>query len=166
MKKVLRSVFLLLFFVFITGCSSNAKETDDLKWFTSEEKAKKYGLKYEKIKENDVLEMKDLNNERLVIYKFKVPEGEGINVAQIIKKNKKYSWYTISNRIIIKSDQKEKIGNMNVDVKVESEKGHVFKLYSGVVDDPENPNISVVDEGVTPTIDQETGIYYAIKSLK
>lgn len=163
MMKVLRSVFLLLLFVFITGCSSNAKETEDLKWFNSEEKAKEYGLKRENIKENDVLEMRDLNNERLVIYKFKVPEGEGINVAQIVKKNKKYSWYTISNRIVVKSKQ----GNVDASVEVESEKGHVFKLYSGVVDDPENPDIAIgEEEGVTPTIVQETGMYYAIKSLK
>ena len=164
--KILRSVFLLLLFVFITGCSSNAKETEDLKWFNSEEKAKEYGLKHENIKENDVLEMTDLNNERLVIYKFKVPEGEGINVAQIVKKNKKYSWHTISNRIVVKSGQ-EKIGNMVINVKVESEKGHVFKLYSGVVDDPKNPDIAIrEEESVTPTIVQETGMYYAIKSLK
>lgn len=162
MMKVLRSVFLLLLFVFITGCSSNAKEIEDLKWFNSEEKAKEYGLKHENIKENDVLEMKDLNNERLVIYKFKVPEGEGINVAQIVRKNRKFSWYTISNRIVVKSKQ----GNIDASVEVESEKGHVFKLYSGVVDDPENPDIAIVEDGVTPTIVQETGMYYAIKSLK
>ncbi|RIJ63518.1 hypothetical protein [Rummeliibacillus sp. POC4] len=146
----------------LTGCSSKAKEPGDLKWFNSEEKAIAYGLQDEEIKENDVLEMLDLNGERFVVYKFKVPEGEGINVVQIAKKNKKYSWYTIANRIIVKSKQ----GKLDANVEIESKKGQQFKLYTGVVKDPEKSDELIEKEGITPIIDQEAGLYYAIKSLK
>lgn len=166
MKRIVRIIFPLLLVSFITACSTSAKEQEDLKWFDSEEKAKEYGLQTEEIKENDILEIKNLNDEKLVIFKFSMHEGEGINVAQIVKKNKKYCWYTISSRIIVKSRQ-ENIGNMDINVKVDSENGHVYKLYSGVVDNLENPDIEIrEEESVTPTIDQDSGMYYAIKSLK
>lgn len=106
--------------------------------------------------------MLDLNGERFVVYKFKVPEGEGINVVQIAKTNKKFSWYTISNRIVVKSKQ----GKSDADIEIESKKGQQFKLYTGVVKDPEKPDVLIEKEGITPIIDQETGLYYAIKSLK
>lgn len=146
----------------LIGCSTKAKEKDDLKWFNSEEKAIEYGLQNEKIKESDVLEILDLNGERFVVFKFKVSEGEGINVAQIAKKKKKYSWYTITNRIVVKSKQ----GSLDAKIEVESKKGQQFKLYTGVEKNPEKPDVIIEDEGITPIVDQETGLYYAIKSLK
>lgn len=157
MKKM---VFLLLFMLLLFGCSTN--KSDEVKWVDSQEKAIKFGMKIENIKKNDILEIANLNDEKLIIFRFSVSDGQGINFAHLIKKNNKYQWYTDSARVILKPNNTN-IGKLNVETTFKSVSGKKYKWYMGAVDQSTTIIDSKTGVHIKPKVDKETGMYYAFQ---
>lgn len=161
MKKLM--ILLLSFIILLTGCTS--KKDEETKWFNSQNKAIEYGLKYEDIKKNDILEVVDLKGEKVVVFRFGDPDGKGICIAHLINKNNQYQWYRDLQRVILKSD-KPNVGNLNVTTDFKTTSGKEYKLYLGVAN---NSNFTIntdTELNVRPKIDQKTGMYYYIIEKK
>lgn len=164
MKKFFNLIFPILLIILLIGCVANGKE--EIKWFKSEKEAIKYGLKYEEIKESDVLEIINLDKEKLVVFKFSTTEGKGINIANIVNKNKKYSWNNYMNRVIIKSN-KSNVGTVNVVTELKTSNNQLYKVYLGNSGDSKDLVSDIgEEEGITPNVDESTGMYYAIKKIE
>ncbi|MDW7618054.1 hypothetical protein SC499_26235 [Peribacillus simplex] len=157
MKKLMIFLFLI---ILLTGCTS--KTNEEIRWFKSQKEAIAYGLKYEEIKKNDILEVVDLKDENVVVFKFDDPYGKGICIAHLIHKDNQYQWYRDLQRVILKSE-KPNVGNLNVTTDFKTINGKEYKLYLGVA---ENSNFTIntdTELNVKPKIDQDTGMYYIIE---
>ncbi len=157
MKKLM--IFLFLLFL-LAGCTS--KTNEEIKWFKSQDEAIDYGLKYEEIQKNDILEIIDLKDENVVVFKFDDSDGKGICIAHLIRKDNQYQWYRDLQKVILKSNNPN-VGNLNVTADFKTIKGQKkYKLYMGVV---EGSNFTIntdTELNVKPKIDQDTGMYYYI----
>ncbi|GIN63986.1 hypothetical protein J27TS8_39790 [Robertmurraya siralis] len=139
--------------MFLVSCS--AFGSSPLEFFTDKEEAIRQGIKAEGLKKEDILGEILENGEIFVFYKKNLEDGLGVGVSSIYKKNDKYSWYDSEQDVVIQGN------NHNFDVNwiLNTKTGNQYKIYVGMADSKDIP------EGISPIIDQKTGIYYHVEFL-
>jgi len=154
MRK-LNLLFLILFL--FSGCSSPTFQKEITKSFNDENKAIKYGLNLEGLKEQDIIENIQLEKgEKIVLYKFRRAEGIAVGIGTIIQKNTTYTWKNKLPKVIIK----QKKYNISANTTIKSHSNKSYELYLGVTN-KENFTLKMPNGNtVTPNIDPATDIYY------
>lgn len=161
MKKLLYGLLATLLILILSACSTSSNEE---KIHKNEESALSYGLDSENIKKSDILETINLDNEKIIIFRFVEENGKGINVASILKKNNSYVWRNNMNRVIVKSDKKT-IQPLNFSTVIETSSGEKLNFYAGDASDTTLMQKISREDGFTPKVDKDTNIYYYLDNM-
>lgn len=154
-QKVKGYIFLVFLFLFLILNGCNKLEKNKMNWFKTPDEAIQYGLKEEKIGEEDIIGKLKLNGEQFIVFKKEENSKSLVGLSNIAKKEKKYQWYR-SNAYTEVDDHDIRISFVT---KTLSKKK--FDFYLGKVKGKEFTIETNLGE-VTPKIDKKTNIYYFI----
>lgn len=131
---------------------------DSAKKFNTEQEALQYAKQESPYITDFIDETKEIDNEKVVIYKFKKNKQMGIGTGTLAWKDKKVTWVKNGNDIVL--DSKNNKTDISGDVK--SFSGKKFKLYAGVNKTKDLKIETQTDYNVTPHLDKKSGIYYLL----
>ncbi|MBT2602043.1 hypothetical protein J7E55_03070 [Bacillus sp. ISL-53] len=152
------AVFLLLF-----NMDNNRKTATEMK-FNSEQEALEYAKQETPYIVDFIDETKSIDNEKIVIYKFKKDKEIGIGTGTLKWKDKKVIWIKNGNDIVISDNNETKT---DISGEVETYSGKKYRLYAGIANSKNIKIETETDNNITPHIDDKSGIYYLlIPSLK
>jgi len=163
-KKLLVVSSLVLSLTALFACSNDTSSSAHVdkevktKLFQSENEAVAYGKKETPEIQNIIGETNYVDGEKIVIYRVKTKEGEGVGTATLTEKKTKISWSKNGADVILK--HKKEFASVKGDFK--SASGKKYELYAGVA---ENPNLKIdttLENDIQPHIDKESGLYYYI----
>lgn len=152
------AVFLLLF-----NMDNNRKAATEMK-FNSEQEALEYAKQETPYIVDFIDETKSIDNEKIVIYKFKKDKEIGIGTGTLKWKDKKVIWIKNGNDIVISDNNETKT---DISGEVETYSGKKYRIYAGIANSKNIKIETETDNNITPHIDDKSGIYYLlIPSLK
>lgn len=156
MNKKLNIIY-AIFVLFLVGCMNESSQ--GIKYFNSKQDAINYGIEEEGIEEEDILEVIQVGKSDLYVFKFKMDEGEGINIAYVIESDGKYAWYLEMSRFILLNPESE-FRNTSVMTETKSLDGTITELYMGTTSEKDFQLKLKNGLKVTPTIVKGTNMYY------
>ncbi|MBT2755855.1 hypothetical protein J7E71_07830 [Mesobacillus foraminis] len=157
-------VLILLLTIALAGCAS--KDSEELKWFDTDNEAIEYGLKLEDAKQSDVLGEMESDGEHFVVYKDPVPDEDGIAIStvNIAEENGKYAWYRANSYVkITDKNPQHNIKQVSYDTKTRS--GKDFLVYAGYTKN-EKITLETPEGSIQPKIDPSTGIYFSVVPIR
>ncbi|RAS91800.1 hypothetical protein A3863_04795 [Priestia endophytica] len=163
-KKFVTSLVLIVLvvvlgiFIFNNNGLKETKETE--KQFDTEQEALQYAKRQTPNIVDVISETKLVENEKVIIYKFKKNEEVGVGTGTLTWKNKKVVWNKNGDDTIIYNiDDKTKT---DISGNVETPSGNKFKLYAGIANSKNIKIETETDDNVVPHFDQKSKIYYLL----
>ena len=146
MKKL---IICLTIFVMLSGCTTNEKLT----WFNNKDEAIQFGIEEEGIEQEDIIAELESGEEQFIVYKKEENDEMLIGLSNIAKSKQKYAWYRSDAYIKVQDD-------VQVILKTKAFSGNEYNFYVGMSEDRERTGLK------DALIDEKTGIYYYIESIK
>ncbi|QQD81361.1 hypothetical protein JD965_15945 [Bacillus siamensis] len=159
-KKIIICL-LAICIIFIVGFFfiKNNGTSDSVKKFNTEQEALQYAKQESPYITDFIDETKEIDNEKVVIYKFEKNKQMGIGTGTLVWKDKKVTWVKNGNDIVLNNKNNTKT-DISGDVK--SYSGKKYKLYAGVNKTKKLKIETQTDNNVTPHVDKKSGIYYLL----
>ncbi|MGP7818209.1 hypothetical protein [Niallia sp. 01092] len=171
MQKKFIISFILIALVIVSGIfiitNNNRLEktnVDSLKETGKQFDTEQEALEYAKKQTPNIVEIIDetklVDNEKVVVYKFKKNEEIGVGTGTLTWKDKKFIWNKNGDDTVIYNTADKTSTTISGDVKTPS--GNKYKLYAGIADSKNIIIETETDENIVPHINKKSKIYYLL----
>lgn len=158
-KKIIICLLVIcIIFIISLFFIKNNETPDSAKKFNTEHEALQYAKQESPYITDFIYETKEIDNEKVVIYKFEENKQMGIGTGTLAWKDKKVIWVKNGNGVALKNQNNK----TDISFDVKSYSGKKYKLYAGF-NKTKNLKIETqTDNNVTPHVDKKSGIYYLL----